>query len=65
MGKRDHALHMRIDNLTSGEAGRLSRKFQEDKDRIAPEARGTLEKGKMSQLGGGIFRRMLGGGDDE
>ena len=62
---RDHALWMKFDNMTQREASDLQAQILKDKNRIAPDARGTAAKGKKSELPGRIQEalRLLGGGN--
>ena len=63
---RDHALWMKFDNMTQREAADLQSQIMRDKNRIAPEARGTSAKGKKSELPARIHDalKLLGGGND-
>ena len=47
---RDYAVTVRLDNLTKNEADKFSREIIKDKDKIAPDGRGTIVKGKQKQL---------------
>lgn len=47
---RDHALWMKIDNITPREAADLQAQIIKDTARIAPEARGTAVKGSVREL---------------
>ena len=62
---RDHALWMKFDNMTQREAADLQSQIMRDKNRIAPEARGTSAKGKKSELPARIHHalNLLGGGN--
>ena len=60
---RDYAVWMKIDNMTEKEASDFQAQIIKDKDRIAPNARGTSVKGKVSELPGRIqdALKLLGG----
>ena len=47
---RNHALWMKIDNITQREAADLQAQIIKDTARIAPEARGTAVKGPVKGL---------------
>lgn len=47
---RDHALWMKIDNITQREAADLQAQIIKDTARIAPKARGTAVKGSVKEL---------------
>ena len=48
--RRDQALWMKFDNITSREAAELQAQIIKDKNRIAPKARGTAASGNKSAL---------------
>lgn len=63
---RDHALWVKFDNMTRREADSLQTQIIKDKNRIAPEARGTSAKGTRQELPDRIRKALglLGGNDD-
>lgn len=62
---RDHALWMKIDNITQREAADLQARFIKDTTRIAPKARGTAVKGSVKELPKRIREALKLPGDDE
>jgi hypothetical protein len=47
---RDRALILRVANLTMKEEKKLAERIIKDKDKIAPEGRGTIARGSQKQL---------------
>ena len=63
---RNHALWMKIDNITRREAADLQAQIIKDTARIAPEARGTAVKGPVKELPERIRKALkLSEGDDD
>lgn len=62
---RDHALWLKFDNMTQKEASDLQAQILKDKNRLAPNARGTAAKGKTAELPGRIQKALglRGGGN--
>ncbi len=62
---RDHAFWVKFDNLTQRESLDLKNRIEQDKDRIAPKARGTSVRGKKTELPTRIQEalKLLGGGN--
>ena len=48
--ERGHAIWVKVDNITQKEASDLQIAFQKDKERIAPQGRGTSAKGPVREL---------------
>lgn len=62
---RDHALWMKIDNITRKEAADLQAQIIKDTARIAPEARGTAVKGPVKGLPERIRKALNLPGEDK
>lgn len=62
---RNHALWVKVDNLTQREAADLHSQIIKDKNKIAPNARATAAKGDVKELPGRIrdTLKLLGGGN--
>lgn len=48
--EKDNSLITKIDGLTKKELRELSNTIEDAKDKIAPDARGTMIKGKTSEI---------------
>lgn len=48
--EKDNSLIAKIDGLTKKESRKLSNAIEDAKDKIAPHARGTMIKGKTSDI---------------
>ena len=62
--ERNHAVSIRVDNVTEDEAHKLEQKFIDDKREIAPEGRGTSLKGLSNQLPSSERKAIDEGQDD-
>ena len=49
--KKDKAMVAVISELTSNQAGQLTKEFIKAKDKYAPKARGTIAKGSKENIG--------------
>ena len=55
--KKNQAVVVVINGLTSNQAGQLTKEITKAKDRYAPHARGTIAKGLMENVGNMIQGR--------
>ena len=61
--KKDKTLIIKIDGLSDKEAREITNDVIESKNNHAPEARGTIVKGKTGQIGNSKSKK-LGGNDN-
>lgn len=60
---RDRAMVIRFDNLTKKEEKKLTGQLIKDKEKIAPDARGTIVKGQQKQLPSQTPKELKSGED--
>lgn len=57
--EKDNSLIVKIDRLTKGQSRRLSNAIEDAKDKIAPNARGSMIKGKTNEININSGKEML------
>ena len=62
--EKDQALWVKIDNISEGEATDLIYEIMKDKNKIAPDARGTFAKANKKQLPSEIKKALQLTGDE-